>query len=361
MPLAIPARLLIITLLASLLPAGLGGCAIGLDPDSRLANKHRVQREMPGILRGPSPPAEGQYYIFTSFRDEPGRYGLFMAFSRDGYNWVSLNNDQPLFIPKVGQAEGMRDPCIARGPDGVYHLVWTWERGSSDGIGYASSRDLITWSPARNLRVMPSDPPVDYCWAPEIFFDRDRGHWLIVWSSHVKGTFEDTASTADANHRMYYTTTSDFQTLGETRLFFDPGYPVIDPAFAVLEGDEKTPRTYVMFFKDERQWPEKKQLRMATAPSIYGPWGDISNSLTRRWVEAPTVIRIDRDWLVYYDSWSRQPPFGAIRSRDLRDWDDVSSLMSFPDGHRHGTVLQIPPDLARNLLAKIGPQLQTQQ
>jgi hypothetical protein len=38
-----------------------------------------------------------------------------------------------------------------------------------------------------------------------------------------------------------------------------------------------------------------------------------------------------------------------FRSRDLETWEDCTGELSFPPGHRHGTVLRIPPDLGRQL------------
>lgn len=41
-----------------------------------------------------------------------------------------------------------RDPSIARGPDGMFHLVWTtgwWDKG----IGIAHSTNLIDWPEQR--------------------------------------------------------------------------------------------------------------------------------------------------------------------------------------------------------------------
>jgi hypothetical protein len=48
----------------------------------------------------------------------------------------------------------MRDPWLGQGPDGGWHMLWTWgwtakEMGGKLKIGYASSKDLIHWSPQR--------------------------------------------------------------------------------------------------------------------------------------------------------------------------------------------------------------------
>jgi hypothetical protein len=343
-------RYVILLSLLALLP--LSGCAVGLDPDKRLSNKHRMQRTVPSLVRPPAAVEGESHFIFTGFRvrrGEPSNFGLFLLYSTDGLEWTPLNDEQPLLTPSVGSAQGMRDPAIAQGPDGTFHMVWTWERGSHDGIGYASSRNLIEWSAPRDLKVMAALNN-DYCWAPELFFDQDNQQWLVVWSSDVKGEFDKTAHTAAHNHRLWYTTTKDFKTFAPTRLFYDPGFAAIDPAFIRLVEDGK-PR-YIMFFKDERRKPAKKQLRMVTAPTLYGPWEGMTPALTRRNVEAPSVVRLGNEWVVYFDEYEDQR-YGAIRSTDLKDWDDISTFLSFPRAHRHGSVLQISPALARALLNKL--------
>jgi hypothetical protein len=53
---------------------------------------------------------------------------------------------------------------------------------------------------------------------------------------------------------------------------------------------------------------------------------------------------------VYFDHYASPPYYGAARSKDLKQWEDCSKEMSFPRGHRHGTVLRIPRQLAQELL-----------
>jgi hypothetical protein len=96
-------------------------------------------------------PADG-YYVFTSFRGN-GEDGLHLALSRDGYHWTALNHNQPLLRPEVGEHKLMRDPCLAQGPDGVFHMVWTtgWTADKKKVIGHAHSKDLIHWSPQQAI------------------------------------------------------------------------------------------------------------------------------------------------------------------------------------------------------------------
>ena len=57
----------------------------------------------------------------------------------------------------------MRDPFLTRGKDGTWHLIWTWgwdrkETGGNLKIGYSSSKDLLNWSPRKEIRVFQNEP-----------------------------------------------------------------------------------------------------------------------------------------------------------------------------------------------------------
>src|SRR5271157_2129110 len=80
--------------------------------------------------------------LFSSFRQN-GETGVFLALSPDGRTFTPLNGNQP-WLPPGHPGELMRDPWIGQGPDGVWHMVWTWgwtrkETGGKLVIGHASS------------------------------------------------------------------------------------------------------------------------------------------------------------------------------------------------------------------------------
>src|SRR5690349_15598416 len=108
-------------------------------------------------LRAQAHAAADTVYLFTYFTKN-GEDGLHLAWSEDGYKWQALNGGKGFLAPKIGSKEQlMRDPCVARGPDGTYHMVWTsgwWEKG----IGYASTKDFITWSEQKEIPVMAHEP-----------------------------------------------------------------------------------------------------------------------------------------------------------------------------------------------------------
>jgi len=100
-------------------------------------------------------PKEAPAYLFSYFKGN-GEDGLHLAYSLDGLNWTSLKKDSSFLKPTVAKDKLMRDPCIIRGKDGLFHMVWTvsWK---DRGIGYASSKDLIHWSEQVFLPVMEKE------------------------------------------------------------------------------------------------------------------------------------------------------------------------------------------------------------
>lgn len=307
-------------------------------------------------LAANAPAAEGRrnaapavdYFLFTSFRGN-GEDGLHLALSTNGYHWTALNGDRSFLRPEVG-GKLMRDPSLVQGPDGTFHLVWTtsWTAASGKVFGYASSTDLIHWSPQRGLEVMEQEPATRNIWAPELFYDAAKQQWLVFWSSTIPGKFPETEATGDNgyNHRAYYVTTKDFKTFSDSKLLYNPGFNMIDATMLSAGGK------YYLIFKDERKNPVQKNLRYAVADQAEGPFGAPSEPFTGDWVEGPSAIKIKNEYLVYFDHYTQPHYYGAVRSTDLRTWEDCSKEMQFPPGHRHGTVLRIPPDTAKALTGR---------
>lgn len=298
--------------------------------------------------------AEAPCYLFTSFRGN-GEDGLHLALSRDGFTWTALNKDRPFLKSTVGGGL-MRDSCLARGPDGVFHLVWTtgWDVRQGAEFGYASSSNLIAWTTPRGIPVLQDEPGARNVWAPEVFYDAAAKRWVIFWSTTITGRFPETAGTGDNNHRFYYVTTADFRTFSPTRLLHDPGFNCIDATFIEDGGRLR------LIFKDERKIPLKKNLRWAAAASPTGPFGPASEPFTGPWAEGPSAIRIGEWVYVYFDHYVAPHYYGAVRTKDWVTWEDVSKQMIFPNDMRHGTVLTIPGDIARALANHARPAAQPQ-
>lgn len=298
-----------------------------------------------GAFAAALPPSSGadDVFLFSYFVGN-SEDGLHLATSEDGLKWTVLRGGASLLRPGVGEMKLMRDPCLLLGPDGVFRLVWTtaWKGVT---IGYASSRDLITWSEQKVWPVMAHEPTTGNCWAPEIIWDEVKRHYLIYWSSTVPGKFPgpDEAGQKDKtepprNHRLYSTTTKDFKTFTATRLHYEPGINVIDETM-VRVGDG-----WAMVVKNETDLPvAAKNLYVVTAPSPDGPWSARGNPISPAgiWVEGPTAVKIGDWWHLYFDHYM-DDRYGVMRSRDFVKWEDISAQLALPAGIRHGTVLRVP-------------------
>ena len=286
---------------------------------------------------------KNEVYLFSYFMNN-GEDGLHLAYSNDGLKWEALKNNQSFLTPAVGDDKLMRDPCIIAGPDGKFHMVWTvsWKER---GIGYASSEDLIHWSDQNYLPVMKHEPTAKNCWAPEIFYDEDSKQYLIFWSTTISGRFPETEKTGDEdyNHRMYFVTTRDFKTFSDTKLFYNQGFNVIDGTLI------KENENYVLFLKDETKTPPQKNIRIATSNKLTENYSKPTPPITGDyWAEGPTPLKIGDSWIVYFDKYMNNT-MGAVRSKDLINWEDISDQISFPEGTRHGTVLKVPRKVLENL------------
>jgi len=294
------------------------------------------------LASGNTVPVNDNIYLFSYFHDNGGPGdGLHLAWSEDALEWTALNGDKILFKPSI--ASVFRDPFIMRGPDGIFRMLWTtgW---NGQTIGYAHSDDLLHWTDEKFIPVMEKIDGARNSWAPEMFYDDSKKQYMIFWSSTVFGRFQNTDSTGDDgyNHRIYYTTTSDFVNYAETKLLYDPGFNCID-ATIIKDSDQ-----YFMFLKNETLRPVKKHIIVATSDNAEGPYGRPSKPLTMSWVEGPTVAKIGSQWRLYYDNYTLNT-YGLSVSNDLKHWTISSSKLHMPAGVRHGTVFSVPKDIFSKL------------
>jgi hypothetical protein len=276
-------------------------------------------------------------YLFSTFK-ETAQDGLHFAYSFDGYHWTNISG---LFLkPEVG-GKIMRDPSILRGPDGTFHLVWTSAWHGDQGFGYARSKDLIHWSDQKFIPVMTNEPTTVNVWAPELFYDGNEKQFIIIWASTIPGRFPDKLEKHDNNHRLYFTTTSDFTNFTPEKLLFDAGYSAID-GFILKDGER-----YVLINKDNSR--TNLNLRVAFAKIPLGPWENVSEPFTEKFTEGPCALKIGDDWLIYFDAY-REKIYGAVETHDFKTFTNVTSEVSFPEGHKHGTAIKVPRGILDCLL-----------
>ncbi|MBW3622718.1 MAG: glycoside hydrolase family 43 protein [Armatimonadetes bacterium] len=266
---------------------------------------------------------------------------LHLAYSRDGRRWTALNGNRPV-RPETKEWR-VRDPVLARGPDGRFHLVATGGE-SRRGMLYSTSPDLIDWEPPRTLPVMDSDPEARNVWAPEWVWDEAQGNYFLFWSSsHGRHGWDDS--------RIWCARTPDFRTFTPPRLLFDPGFTVIDASLVRHEG------TWFMFFKDERfgcVHGEHRFIKVATAPQLDGPYEIQGGPVTPSITEGPAVFRPDESgpWFLLYDH-CMDNHYGLSVSEDLLRWEE-SGEAEFPPNARHGSVFPVAEGELDALLERFG-------
>lgn len=289
--------------------------------------------------------AQKEVYLFSYFIDN-GQDGLHFAYSTDGLKWIPLNEGKSYLAPAVGNDKLMRDPCILEGKDGLFHLVWTsgwWDRQ----IGYASSPDLLNWSEQKGIAVMEHEPTAKNSWAPELVYDPASEEYIIFWATTIPGRHSEVASSErekGLNHRMYSTRTKDFKSFTPTEMFFNPDFSVID-ATIFPKG-----KKFYMFLKNENPSPPEKNIRITISEKATGPYPvQVSAPITGKyWAEGPTALKVGKYVYVYFDKYTEHK-YGAVRSKNMVDWEDVSDQIVFPKGVRHGTAFKV----SKNVFLKL--------
>ena len=280
---------------------------------------------------------EKDVYLFSYFING-GQDGLHLAYSNDGLKWDALKNGESFLKPELGPNKLFRDPSILQDKNGTFHMVWT--TGWKDRIiGYASSTDLINWSEQQEVPVMMHEAEALNSWAPELFYDDKKDEFMIFWATTIPGRHSAIVTSAKEdhyNHRMYYVTTKDFKTFSETKMFFNPDFSAIDAA--ILKRNEK----YYMFVKNENPSPRQKNIRISISDNPSGPYPtNVSESITGKcWAEGPTPLQVGDYVYVYFDKY-REHKYGAIRSKDMENWEEVSDSITMPRGIRHGTAFTV--------------------
>jgi hypothetical protein len=290
-------------------------------------------------------------WLFAGFKGN-SEDGVYYALSRDGYHWTLTNNGKPV-VHQTEPGELMRDPFVQRAADGSFVMVWTWSWHNGT-IGFATSKNLVDWTPHKELPVNASEPKAVNTWAPAIYWEPKEKRWLIFWSSTIPGRFPgddsgDVQQGVGLNHRIWSTTTTNFATFTPSKLFFDPGYSVIDATLIATPEIKSAP--FHLVFKDERKNPLGKHLLTASAPSIEGPWTHISQPFSETWSEGAAILPVPGGYLAYYDHYTRPQHYGAWFTSDFKTWTDAGTKIDFPAGMRHGSFLHLSEEEYQRLAA----------
>lgn len=299
-------------------------------------------------------------YVFAYFTGEGTADGeqIYLAASRgdDPLRFDELNDGRPVLTSTLGD-KGVRDPFLIRSPDGgTFYLIATdlriygngdWDaaqRHGSRSIMVWESTDLVHWSDQRMVEVSP--PTAGNTWAPEAFWDAERGQFVVFWASKLYSP-DDPDHTGDSYNRMMYATTTDFRTFSEARVWVDPGYSVIDST--VIEEDG----VYYRFTKDERgadgSNPCGKFIIEEKATDLLDPsWDFVADCIGKgdpgiSRGEGPTVFKSNTEdkWYLFIDEFGGRG-YVPFETTDLASgrWT-MSTGYQLPSSPRHGTVLPV--------------------
>lgn len=302
-------------------------------------------------------PAEEEYtgYAFTYFTGEGYSNGeqIYFALSdgNDPLHWNELNDGNPVFTSELGE-KGVRDPFIIRSPEGdKFYLIATdlkihgngdWTAAQTSGslfIMVWESTDLVHWSNQRMVQVSPEE--AGCTWAPEAFYDKESGYYVVFWASKL---YENEGHTGSSYHRIMFAKTRDFYTFTEPQVYMDYGHSIIDTT--MIENDGRTYR----ITKDERSnssdAPNGKFVFQEVGDSVFGDFNLITEGIGKGSIsqgEGPTIFKAngeDKWYLLIDENGGRgYVPFETT-DLDSGEWT-MSEDYELPDRPRHGTVVPI--------------------
>ncbi|WP_228375128.1 glycoside hydrolase family 43 protein [Demequina iriomotensis] len=311
-------------------------------------------------------------YLMVHFLEDPEGYAekiyLDLSDGDDPERWVPLNGGEPVLASHLGTT-GVRDPHLTFSPDaGIYYILATdlrvfggddagwagWSRGYSTRMNVWESRDLITWSPLRQIDVAldPSGardadaPEMGMMWAAEATFVPDfhgegEGAFVVYWTSTV------------GDHQVIlWGSTTDFtqSTWTYGGVLLDQGEDTIDTTMIQHAG-----RTYRVT-KSNGASARGLFMEVTDAPRWWEPgavWREVQTRIGEghaagHGVEGPTMVKAHGEdrWYLFVDV---IPSVGyrPMVSTDLdgaTPWEPLESpRFSLRAATKHGGILGLTP------------------
>lgn len=284
-------------------------------------------------------------YLMVYFKDQT--QSAYMAISSDGYNFTDLNGGEPIFDgTKLAEQKGVRDPHIARGPDGGFYLAMTdlhifgqraghrttqWERpveeygwGNNRAIVLMKSFDLIHWthSDFRVDKAFPELGDIGSSWAPQTIYDEQKGKMMVYFTIRVK----------NGDSHIYYSYANDEFTRLETlpvRLYDGGG----------IDGDiTKVGDKYHLYIVSDAK------IFHGVSDKINQGYKVTSNRIDPEKVstEAPNLFkRLGTDrWVLMYDVYGARP--NNMGFSETSDFINYTNLGHFNEGVMKGTNFERP-------------------
>ena len=90
-------------------------------------------------------------------------------------------------------------------------------------------------------------------------------------------------------------------------------------------------------------------MKVAFGPSPLGPYTNISKAFTDTFTEGPTVLRLNNEWIIYYDVY-RKKTYEAVKTSDFKSFTNINDQIFVPEGHKHGTIFITNEKILEGLL-----------
>lgn len=275
------------------------------------------------------------YFTGNQVEEEAVRY----AISRDGYNYLTLNNNNPVIdSDQISSTGGVRDPHILRGEDGkTFYMVLTdmtshkgWD--SNRAMVLLKSNDLVEWSSTIiNIQERyEGHEDLKRVWAPQTVYDDLAGKYMVYWSMQ-HGDGPDIIYYAYANEEF-----NDLET--EPKPLFIP-----KDKKSCIDGDIINKNgIYHMFYKTEGHG---NGIRLAMTDNLSsGRWIEQPGykQQTRDAVEGSSVFKlINSDtYILMYDVYGRGR-YEFCESKDLDVFRVIDHKISMDFKPRHGSVIPL--------------------
>jgi len=332
-------------------------------------------------------------YLFAYFVDNAGaqEQQIWFAASRDGNNWMDLNNKKPVLsvadsvrtqedIDKTQNQAGVRDPFLVRSPrEGKFYLFATDlcigpENIANGTVGWGTSQfngshclrvweseDLVNWSEPWLADVAPADTTC--AWAPEAIYDEENEDFIVYWSSMTK-------KAAGSYQNVYYSRTEDFQTFTQPQVFIDNGNDHIIDTTVIRDSEGNyyrgsaangTIKLEKCIDQDDwllqENWEEQGYISKIAgfSPSLEGP--ELFRYNEDDWIEKNGVKQ--ETYGLYADN------FGGVGyvpfyTTDIENADWIKTAdndYNFDTLHkRHGTILNLTSEEYDRVMEAYGPE-----
>lgn len=312
-------------------------------------------------------PDYGYLYIFMNPTKEITNYALGTKESK-GKEFEVLLEGAEIFDTEAlaGIEHGTRDAYMQRGQEPDQYLMTTTDMSNlrskewfNHGIDLLRSTDMIHWESTvfdfNKGKSIFSDPEVivengyktdeEYAkinrvWAPQFIWDAKaydgKGAYLVYYSIL-------SSNPGDDHDRIFYSyADKDFNTLTQPRVFYDPGYAVIDTDIVFNPFDN----LYHIMVKKEGAEPSERGLFEYTTPELLGsPWTFVLHVDAEgdALVEGATQMkRLDEDaYNLYYMRYDSVYKYKVLDLDRLGQNPSASTNLKGTGNFQHGSMMYV--------------------